>query len=385
MSRFQLVFKLAEVIPIGLVMTAVLGLTLSAQTPEEGAGEKPKVEEPQAERRRPHDLMVGDPAPVLHADEWLVGEAAKLEAGKVSLVFFWTTWSMPSLTGFAQMTELQNKYAEKGLVVIGVTSEDERGTRLFSVKKVLEEYASAIDFRMGWDPKGVSYERFMKASGHANIPHCYLIDRAGQVAYMGHTGGLVNVLESVLEGKFDLAAATKKYADEQHRAQRKREIEARLAEAYKQGKIGDVLLAFDEMIALGPKYAHFAVNKFQLLMREMKDATGAYAWAREAAATCLEKDAYSLNTIAFLIVIRPDFVPKDYDVALELALQAKELTKGKDGPIWNTLGAVYSKRKEWKEAVDAQSKAVDLTPEGNQRKGYSRTLVTYRKTLLEQA
>lgn len=360
-----------------------LGFMAAAQTPKDDPPKPEVQEEKKEEPERPYELMVGDVAPAIHVDEWLTGEAAELENGKLYWIYFWSTWSAPSLVNFESMTALQKKYEDKGLVVIGVTREDDRGNRLFAVKKEIEAHASVIDFRLAWDEKGETWKRFMTASGFHKIPHGYLVDREGRIAYMGHPGAVEETLDKVVEGKFDIEEAARTYAKNLSDALAKREIELRLNKAYTGGRLGEVLLALDELIALGPKFRHYAVNKFQLLLKDMKDEKSAYAWARAAAATCLKEDAYALNTLAYSIVIRADFIPKNYDVAMELAMQASEVEEGKDGQIWNTIGAIHFRLEEWKEAVDAMEKAVEFAPRDSQRESYARTLVNYRKKLKE--
>lgn len=370
--------------PLLLVPLLTLGFLAVAQTPKDDPP-KPVVEEKQKEEpQKPHELMVGDAAPEIHVDEWLAGDAAKLEEGKLYWVYFWSTWSAPSLVNFENMTTLQKKFEDKGFVVIGVTREDDRGNRLFNVKKEVEANASVIDFRLAWDEKGETWKRYMTASGFRKIPHGFLVDRSGRIAYMGPPGALEETLEKIVAGKFDIDEAARVYANKVNVSILRREIETRLSKAYTEGKLGDVLLALDELIALGPKFSHYAVNKFQLLLKDMKDDKSAYAWAQEAAETCLKENSYALNTLAYSIVIRSDFTPKNYDVAMELAVRASEIEEGKDGQVWNTIGTIHFRLEEWKEAVDAMEKAVEFAPHDNQRQSYARTLSSYRKKLKEQ-
>ena len=328
---------------------------------------------------RPFDLMLGDEAPALHADEWLAGEATAIEPGRVTLLYFWATWSPPSLLGFAEMSLLQDENRDKGLVVVGITREDDRGSRLFSAKETVSQNEAFIRHSLAWDAAGVNWERYMTASGHHKIPHVILVDRSGRIAFMGHPGELDDPLEQVLAGTFDLQAAATEYAERLMLAETKREIEKRLSEAYRSRRFGEVLLAMDELIALSPDYRNFAVNKFHLMLREMQDVEGAYAWAREAAETCLAEDWYALNTIAYSIVIAKNLQPKDFDVALELAEKATSIEGGDNGTVWNTVGAVRHARGELPLAITAMEKAVELTEQPGQKQAYVRTLESYRK------
>src|SRR5687768_4785612 len=66
-------------------------------------------------------LKVGDPAPKLQVDKWVKGEPIKeLEKGKVYVLECWATWCGPCVQAIPHVTELQKKYKDKGLVVIGM-------------------------------------------------------------------------------------------------------------------------------------------------------------------------------------------------------------------------------------------------------------------------
>ena len=364
-------------------LAVCLGILPATQTPiEDPPAPTEKVDE--KPERPPFDLIIGDPGPDIHADEWLTGEATTLEREKVYLIHFWASWSAPSLLEFARMSALQQKYRDKGLVVLGFTREDDRGNRLFAVKEVVKAHLEEIDYRLIWDEKGVTFENYMTASGHPRIPMSYLVDQKGRIAFLGHPGGIDETLDAVMEGKFDIDAAAHKYAHDLNQTLRKRELELELREALENGKLGDALLALDKLIELGPKFRHFAVNKFQLLMREMRDPEGAYAWALLAAETCLAEDSYALNTLAYGIVVRNDFSPKNYGVAMKLAVKANEIEEGKDGQVWNTIGAIHFKLNHFGKAIHAMEKAVEFARQDIQRTSYKRTLAAYRKKLQEK-
>lgn len=372
MSRFRLAcFSLA-----------LLGFTLPMTRADDEP--PPKENEKKETAKRPFDLMVGDRAPDWHADEWLHGEAVTREKDTVYVLHFWATWNPPTILEFPKLTELQDKYAGKGLVIIGVTQQDERGSRLFAVKETLEEKKAEIGYSMAWDREGVTYDRFLTAAGYSKLSHVALIDRSGRIAYMGHSAPLAEKLELVMEGKFDTDKAAKEYAEELALREKKLAIEERLSVAYRERKFGEVILAFDELIALGPRFRNYAVNKFHLMMREMEDPEGAYAWARAAAETCLADDWYALNTLAYSIVIMNGIEPRDYEVAHELADRAKTVSKGENGQVWNTIGAIEHARGNLDKAIEAMEKAVELTDNANQKRSYARSLNNYRKQLENQ-
>jgi thiol-disulfide isomerase/thioredoxin len=68
-----------------------------------------------------HESMIGKPAPALVIERWYNGSFWQLNLNrKVVLLHFWGVWCGPCKRQLPQIRELVTKYADKGLVVIGV-------------------------------------------------------------------------------------------------------------------------------------------------------------------------------------------------------------------------------------------------------------------------
>jgi thiol-disulfide isomerase/thioredoxin len=104
--------------------------------------------------------------------------------GKVVLIDFWATWCGPCKTAIPHLKELHEKYASQGLVVIGHTDESSDGLEEF-VKSTSIPYLITIGTEIGgsWGVKG--------------IPHVFVLDPDGRIAWSGHPGSLQ---EKVLTG-----------------------------------------------------------------------------------------------------------------------------------------------------------------------------------------
>src|SRR5262245_8739365 len=88
----------------------------------------------------------GFPAAALEANEWLntPGPLSWQQLkGRVLIVDKWATWCGPCIASIPHMNEIHDKYAAKGLTIIGVTEEP-----VAKVKPVVEskgmKYAVAI-------------------------------------------------------------------------------------------------------------------------------------------------------------------------------------------------------------------------------------------------
>jgi len=132
---------------------------------------------------------VGIPSLVSSAEAAPAGEARKAPAwkltdldgkavssadfeGKVILLDFWATWCPPCRMMIPGMVELQETYREKGLVIIGV-SLDEQGPEV--VRKFNKEFNVNYTSLMGTEKVVEDF------GGIRGIPTSFLIDRDGNI------------------------------------------------------------------------------------------------------------------------------------------------------------------------------------------------------------
>jgi thiol-disulfide isomerase/thioredoxin len=91
--------------------------------------------------------------------------------GKVVLLDFWASWCEPCRHSFPWLNAMQARYADRGLVVIGVNVDRERA----AADRFLRDVPAA--FRIVYDPAGALASRF----DLPGMPVSYLIGRDGEV------------------------------------------------------------------------------------------------------------------------------------------------------------------------------------------------------------
>lgn len=130
-------------------------------------------------------LAQGASATGTRAHDWqltdLDGKTVKSSdfRGKVVILDFWATWCLPCRVEIPHFVELQKQYGDKGLVVIGV-SLDEQEPKV--VKKFVKQ------FGMNY-PVVVGNEKIAEAYGGIDgIPTAFVIDRQGRIVrgYIGY-------------------------------------------------------------------------------------------------------------------------------------------------------------------------------------------------------
>lgn len=98
--------------------------------------------------------------------------------GKPAIVEFWATWCPPCRATIPHLNEINKKYKDKGLVVIGITDEDKKTIDTFR-KSTPMEYHVAIDKKEIGQKLGVS-----------GIPHAFLVNKEGKIVWQGHPAQL---------------------------------------------------------------------------------------------------------------------------------------------------------------------------------------------------
>jgi thiol-disulfide isomerase/thioredoxin len=120
---------------------------------------------------RAAEPTVGEAPPEIKIDEWL---SAKPEmAGKPVLLEFWATWCPPCRKSIPHLNELEGKYKDKGLVIVGVSDEDAAAVKEF-------QKGTPMNY-----PNGLSKDLVQKY-GVNGIPHAFLIGKDGKLLWRGH-------------------------------------------------------------------------------------------------------------------------------------------------------------------------------------------------------
>lgn len=98
-------------------------------------------------------------------------------AGKVVYLDFWASWCAPCRRSFPWMNEMREKYADDGLVIIGVNVDAEREL----ADRFLAE--TPASFRIVHDPEGKLASEWQLLG----MPNSFLINRNGEVV-LRHVG-----------------------------------------------------------------------------------------------------------------------------------------------------------------------------------------------------
>ena len=276
---------------------------------------------------------LGQPAPELNITEWIKGKAVRFDQGKgknLYVVEFWATWCGPCRVSIPHLTEMQKKFADQGVVFIGVSDEPAD-----TVKPFVEKMGDKMEYVVAIDPARKTHEGYMKAFGVGGIPHAFLVDKAGVIAWHGHPmAGLEKAIEEMLAGTYDIEGAKKAAAAEQ----------------------------------LVPKY-------FALVASAGKDPEAAELGNRIV--TDGAKNPGLLNEFAWTILTDKRVKDRDLNLALQAAKMAHQTTAGKDAAITDTYARALFDTGKKADAIKMQKQAIDACKDAPMRSQLEQTLKGY--------
>ncbi len=219
-------------------------------------------------------LELGSPAPEIKVEKWLKGDPVDLAARKgkgVTVVEFWATWCAPCVQSVPHLTELQHKYASKDVRVVGVTAKDPGNTEKV-VRAFVGRMGSKLDYTIGFDDDGDTYDAYMTAAKQESIPTAFIVDKEGKVAWIGHPmDGMEPVLDQVIAGTYDVAKMKKLM-----------EIDERVQGFAYSGKWTEMMAAVDEALVIDPANIDQWMTKFLVYAYQLNDKQQASAAAIKA-------------------------------------------------------------------------------------------------------
>ena len=309
-------------------------------------------------------LRIGDPAPRLQLSEFLIGspEAGRFDRGEITVVEFWATWCAPCVAGIPALNELDRRFSDRSVTLIGVTREESPLVRRF-----LDAAApnATPTFAVATDESGRSTAAFMTAARRRGIPCVFVVDRNGRIAWTGHPKDLEPPLEKIVAGSWNLDEARR----DQIRSGRVRQtisgIRDQIAAARSMDEHRGVITSIDEAIARGDGDPELELEKFRILIGPLADPRG-----YELGWSLLKHhsdDADILSRLARTALDREADLEPNPTFALEAAKAANHAAAGSDARALATLARAYrltgDRRRADRFAQRAIARASDLDRE----------------------
>ena len=137
------------------------------------SAEEPRLES--GKQRATVTGLHGKPAPKLELTQWLNTKGGKAPdtKGKIVVLDFWATWCGPCIASIPKTNKLRKKYADKGVVIIGVCAS--RGGE--KMKQTAEQHG--IEYPVALDADG----KVVGAYAVNSYPDYYIIGSDGKLRW----------------------------------------------------------------------------------------------------------------------------------------------------------------------------------------------------------
>jgi thiol-disulfide isomerase/thioredoxin len=335
-------------------------------------------------------LSPGMPAPPLKDVTWLKGDAIPAwQPGQVYVLDFWATWCGPCKASIPHVNEMAAKYKDQGVHVIGVAIWPR--PNMVPTDKFVTEKGKDMDYLIAEDIEGATAKSFMEPAQCFGIPTMMVIDRKGEIAWIGHPMELGETIDKIVAGTDDRAAAVT--ADAQRRAEAAKEMagmqeNAKIASAIKNydkldaATAKEILAICEKQLAAQPTNPQAAYNKYMMLAKIGPKET-ASTYGQQIVAGPLKDNAMGLNLLAWGIVdpeLKLSREQRDVELAMAAAARADELTKHADASIIDTLARAHFWKGDLAKAVELQEKAVAAAGSAEEKASLQTTLDEYRKS-----
>lgn len=165
-------------------------------------------------------LSVGSKAPELNIEHWInqsdhaLKPVTKFQPGKIYVVEFWATWCGPCIQGMPHLAELQAEYAEKGVQIIGVSSEDLETVEEFLARPIPKRATDKVtkeqtfgDLTKGYslscDPDESTEKSYMQAAYQSVLPTAFIVGKDAKIEWIGHPENINDVLRAITSDSWD--------------------------------------------------------------------------------------------------------------------------------------------------------------------------------------
>ena len=359
-----------------LSIAAIAAMTTSSLAQEGGTVPASATEAP-AETPK---LSIGDKAPKTHLQKVVKGEFnGEFKKDNVYVVEFWATWCPPCRDSMPHLSELQKKYKDQGVHILGISDETEQKVNDFIGNG---SWPQKTQYTIAIDDENKTGNAYMRAAGQSGIPTAFIVGKTGMVEWIGHPMSMDEPLAKVVSGEWDLAAAKSEFEKAQAFELKMQSAQQKMMEAFGNQDWDAMIDIMDDLKASAP--ADMApmidMQKFQILLTMANQPDRAYKIAQNLVNEYGDNSGM-MNQLAWTIATSPGLEDRNLDVALAAARAGVKATDGKDANVLDTLAVVLWEKGDKQEAIKTQQKAVDLVDDPDAKAEFKARLDEWEQSI----
>ena len=314
-------------------------------------------------------LTIGSRSPNLDIQHWVSGRDSnassivEFEAEKIYVVEFWATWCPPCIASMPHLAQLQDKYRDREVQIVGVSDEPLAEVTEFLKRdgpgnKTFQEITSS--YWLACDPDASTHHAYCEAAGLNSIPTAFLIGKSGLVEWMGHPMELDQPLAEVVAGTWDRDLFAKTYQERQQ-GEGIGQIMMRLLAG---GEIKQARELLEELKASKDEQVRNQALLYERILRSMapnyaKDTAGFY---RDELSRALENPKL-VGQFAFWLAREIELKVELHELVEEtigsIEREAASVEGATLGYLWNAAASLHYASGDIENAIAAQKKCVD--------------------------
>jgi len=145
------------------------------------------------------DSFIGTRISKISNLKFIKGQSVNIaeEASKVIVVEFWATWCPPCRNSIPHLTEVQRKFKDQGLIIVGVTNEKDDSNK---ITDFVNDMADKMDYTVAIDVDETARKGIFVPSGSRGIPTAFILI-GNEVVWFGHPmdGSFENEIQKALD------------------------------------------------------------------------------------------------------------------------------------------------------------------------------------------